>query len=172
MIIAEVDLEEIKRRKLPLMIELRSFSCTSIHQQHTPLQACNSIVINNSLMSSSLIHNKFWGLIACYGFDLDHSLWSMKRFLQVTRMQQINYWTCAHRGLHLFCSKPCFICCYKKTMQTNKRLKQQTIPTVGRWIHFCITSKKIFYATFSFHRWKSFTYRCSDVDWLHDNYLF
>lgn len=49
-------------------------------------------------MSSLLIHNKFWGLIACYGFDLDHSLWSMKWFLQVTRIQQLN---CTRNGSDL-----------------------------------------------------------------------
>lgn len=98
MIIAEVDLKEIMSRKLSPMIKLRSFSHTSIHQQHTALQACNSIVINNSLMSSLLIYNKFWGLIACYGFDLDHSLWSIKWFLKVTRIQQLN---CTHTGSDL-----------------------------------------------------------------------
>lgn len=68
------------------MVELNSLFCTSIYQQHTMCQACNSFVINNSLMPSSLIHNRFWGLIliACYDFDLDHSLWSINSFLQAT----------------------------------------------------------------------------------------
>lgn len=37
-------------------------------------------------MASSLIHNSIWGLIliACYDFDLDHSLWSIKSFLWAT----------------------------------------------------------------------------------------
>lgn len=96
--IAVVNLKGIMSTKSSLMIKLCLFSRTSIHQQYTALQAYNSIVINNSLMSSLLIHNKFWSLIACYGFDLDHSLWSMKWFLQVTRIQQLN---CTHTGSDL-----------------------------------------------------------------------
>lgn len=63
-------LQKIRRRKLSLMVELNSFICSSIYQQHPMCQACNSFVINNSLMPSSLIHNHFWGLILIAFYDL------------------------------------------------------------------------------------------------------